>query len=48
MEKIFDPVEAVLTFIHEIVVSGLNSGDITIGDMLVYEYTWTDEFLKCA
>ena len=25
-------------FVHEIVVSALYSGDMTIGDMLVYEY----------
>ena len=27
-------------FAHEIDVSGLYSGDITIGHMLAYKYTW--------
>ena len=27
-------------FAHEIDISGLYSGDITIGHMLAYKYTW--------
>ena len=42
---IFDPVEA--GFVHEIVVSGLYSGDITIEHKMAYEFTGMHQKNKC-